>query len=120
MLKILFLLQKPTTTCGARDILQSFGTDFLSDMFESRNRRNSNTGVDHRPEPPKALGKEAEDLSLTPKIMASYESISVTSQTHPQLRSDEDTHSAEFRSHQINGIQDRDREDGADSIVQDE
>ena len=87
-------------------------------MFESRSRREPIAGPVNRAEPPKPVGKEAEDLSLTPKIMASYESISVTSQTHPQLRCEESSHSTEFRSHQIDGVQDR--EDGADSIVQDE
>ena len=106
------------TTCGAKDILQSFGTDFLSDIFESRSRRSSNTGTVNRAEPAKTVGKEAEDLKLTPKIMASYESISVTSQTHPQLRLEEKTHSTEFPGYEIDGIQDR--QEGADSIVQDE
>lgn len=113
-------MQKPSSTCGARDILQSFGTDFLSEIFEPRSRQKecSNGGSAERVEPPKATAKEAEDLSLTPKIMASYESISVTSQTHPQLRSGERTPPEELRTHQIDGIQDR--EDGADSIVEDE
>ena len=108
-------MQKPTTTCGGRDILQSFGTDFLSDIFEKRSKDKDQPVREAvtRREPLKAAEQEKEYLSMTPKIMASYDSISVSSQTHPQLRSEEESQPGCYRSLQ-------DREDGADSIVEDE
>lgn len=110
------LLQKPVRICGAQDVLQTFGAFAI---FETRNKQRDVEPAD-RKEPPTSAESGIEEVSITPKIMASYESISVQSTTRRESQQQEAVRPAIISHESTDTTLDRDRDDGADSIVQDE
>ena len=133
-------MQKPATTCGARDILQTFGSDFLSEIFDSKAKERSGPRRDTSHQNtvcqngeahvPNADAKQAvddtkaadkvEEVSVTPKIMASYESMSLPSQNDMEMDPANAPRLGDLRQSNGESSEEREREEGADSIAEGE
>lgn len=112
------MFQKPSTTCGASELLQALVRDPKAKHLEHQSGEVAQGGptLDR----PKAGEGKAEDITLTPKIMASYESISMPSQTNTQSDVIANSHPEDLTGLNGDSVRDRDRDEGADSIVVDE
>jgi len=109
-------VQKPSRTCGAGSVLSSF----TQDIFSSRAYQQDSSKADVKKTTDNAEEKiEAVKTNAIPKIMASYDDASLASQTESETKDASSISKGACRQ-DAEPLHERDRDDGAASISEDE